>query len=322
MSPSKSPGYLALSGGVGGASLVLGLAQLLPPEDLTVVANTGDDFRHLGLVICPDLDTLLYTLAGWNNPQAGWGQADESWNSMDALARLGGETWFRLGDRDLATHLIRTQLLAEGKSLSEVTAQLSARMGIKHHLIPMTDDPVSTFVLTRDGARLAFQHYFVRDACAPRVAGFEFEGIAAAAPSPGFVATLEAAPKAVIICPSNPFVSVDPVLQIPGVLPRLKAMNAPLIAVSPIVGGRAIKGPAAKIMAELSLPQTALGIARYYQATYGDLLTGLVLDQQDAALADDIKALGLATTVTNTVMLTLQDKTELAAQVLEFAASL
>ncbi len=332
MSYSKPPGYLALSGGVGGARLVLGLAQLLPPEQLTVVANTGDDFRHLGLVICPDLDTLLYTLAGWNNPQTGWGQSDESWNFLDGLAKLGGETWFRLGDRDMATHLMRTQLLAEGRSLSEVTAQLSVRMGVKHSVVPMTDDPVQTFVCTREvrtrdtsaeqRTRLAFQHYFVRDACEPQVERFEFEGIAAAAPSPGFMAALEARPAAVIICPSNPFVSVDPVLNIPGVQAGIKATAAPLIAVSPIVGGQAIRGPAAKMMAELGMPQTALGVAQYYVESYGDLLSGFVLDQQDESLQDEIAALGLATSVTNTVMSGLRDKTNLAAHLLDFAARL
>ncbi len=352
MNASQSPPYLALSGGVGGARLVLGLTQLLSPEDLTVVTNTGDDFQHLGLAICPDLDTVLYTLAGWNNPETGWGQSDESWNLLNALARLGGEDWFRLGDRDLATHLIRTQMLAEGSSLSAVAAHLSARMGVKYSILPMTDDPVATVVITKNTSgkdappaviptppsgkdappavipaaagttRLAFQHYFVRERCQPQVERFEFEGIAAAVPSPGFIAALEVPPAAVIICPSNPFVSVAPVLNLPGIQSRLKATAAPVIAVSPIVGGRAIRGPAAKMMAELGLPQTALGVAQYYVESYGDLLSGFVLDQQDESLRDEVAALGLATSVTNTVMADLQAKTKLAAELLDFATSL
>ena len=338
MNASQSPPYLALSGGVGGARLVLGLTQLLSPEDLTVVTNTGDDFQHLGLAICPDLDTVLYTLAGWNNPETGWGQSDESWNLLNALARLGGEDWFRLGDRDLATHLIRTQMLAEGSSLSAVAAHLSAKMGVKYSILPMTDDPVATVVITKNTSgkatppavipaaagttRLAFQHYFVRERCQPQVERFEFEGIAAAVPSPGFIAALEVPPAAVIICPSNPFVSVAPVLNLPGIQSRLKATAAPVIAVSPIVGGRAIRGPAAKMMAELGLPQTALGVAQYYVESYGDLLSGFVLDQQDESLRDEVAALGLATSVTNTVMADLQAKTKLAADLLDFATSL
>ena len=345
MNATQSPPYLALSGGVGGARLVLGLTQLLSPEDLTVVTNTGDDFQHLGLTICPDLDTVLYTLAGWNNPETGWGQRDESWNLLNALARLGGEDWFRLGDRDLATHLIRTQMLTEGHSLSEVAAQLSAKMGVKYAILPMTDDPVATVVITKNTSgkdalpsvipvppsvipakagttRLTFQHYFVRDRCQPQVERFEFEGIAAAVPSPGFLAALEVPPSAVIICPSNPFVSVAPVLNLPGIQSRLKATAAPVIAVSPIVGGRAIRGPAAKMMAELGLPQTALGVAQYYVEAYGDLLTGFVLDQEDESLSNEVAALGLATRVTNTVMSDLPAKTKLAAELLDFATSL
>ena len=335
------PSYIALTGGVGGAKLALGLSRLLPAGKLTIVANTGDDFNHLGFRICPDLDTVLYTLAGWNNKETGWGQAGESWHFLDALGRLGGETWFGLGDRDLATHLIRTQLLAEGQSLSEVTARLSQLMGVDHLVVPMTDDPVSTVVFVeaaRGGAnestiekrdRLSFQHYFVRDRCEPRVTGFEFEGLDSAVPSAGFLKALDAKPDAVIICPSNPFVSVDPVLRLPGILPRLE--EVPVIAVSPIVGGKALKGPAAKMMVELGMPQTALGVARHYVEGYLEtgaepsgpgMLTGFVLDRMDQALAGQIAALGLATTVTNTVMVSLHDRIELAAHVLEFASTL
>jgi len=256
--------YLALSGGVGGAKLVLGLSGLLAPDQMTVVANTGDDFEHLGLNICPDIDTVLYTLADWNNKELGWGQAEESWNFLAALKRLGGEDWFSLGDRDMATHILRTQLLGAGASLSEVIEQLSAKMNIAHRIVPMTDERVRTQVHCRDQRTLSFQHYFVRDRCQPEVTGFEFSGIDKARPSAGFSAALASPLSAVIICPSNPFVSVAPILEIPGVVAQLQAAKVPVVVVSNIVGGEAIKGPAAKMMSELGMPQTALGVAQHY----------------------------------------------------------
>jgi LPPG:FO 2-phospho-L-lactate transferase len=314
--------YLALSGGVGGAKLVLGLSQVLAPDQMTVVANTGDDFEHLGLSICPDIDTVLYTLADWNNKELGWGQAEESWNFLAALKRLGGEDWFSLGDRDMATHILRTQLLGSGASLSEVIEQLSSKMDITHKIVPMTDQQVRTHVHCRDLGTLSFQHYFVRDRCQPEVTGFEFTGIDKATPSEGFSAALAGPLSAVIICPSNPFVSVAPILEIPGVAGQLRAARVPVVVISNIVGGEAIKGPAAKMMTELGMPQTALGVARHYVEQYGDLVKGFVLDTADAALEGEVAALGLATIVTKSVMLTLQDKTELAKQTLAFASSL
>ena len=215
---------LALSGGVGGAKLALGLAHVLPPEDLLVVANTGDDFEHLGLLICPDIDTVTYTLAGIANPETGWGRADESWHFMETLAALGGETWFRLGDRDLALHMERTRRVAAGETLSAVTQDIGRRLGVRPSVAPMSDQPVRTIVETPDGP-LPFQHYFVREQCAPHVTGFRFEGADTAKPAPAFAAALKNALDAIVICPSNPFISIDPILAIPGVRQALRRLR-------------------------------------------------------------------------------------------------
>ncbi|MFT7243489.1 MAG: LPPG:FO 2-phospho-L-lactate transferase [Candidatus Azotimanducaceae bacterium] len=310
---------LAISGGVGGAKLALGLSKVLSPEELTIVGNTGDDFEHLGLKICPDLDTVMYTLAELSNRDLGWGQAGESWQFLDALERLGGESWFRLGDRDMATHIQRSVLLASGKSLSAATSQLCASLGIRHPIVPMSDDVIATQVQLKSGETLAFQHYFVRDRCKPEVSGFDFAGIDAAKPSAGFVSALEdEALSAVIICPSNPFVSVDPVLNITGIEASLKASSAPVIAVSPIIGGEAIKGPAAKMMTELGMPQTALAVAEHYVGR----IDGFVIDQADADLAEDIERLGMQCLVTKTLMLSLEDRIHLAEACIGFAAEI
>jgi len=312
-----SPRCLALSGGVGGAKLALGLSSVLAPEDLLVVANTGDDFEHLGLLICPDVDTVTYTLAGVANPETGWGRADEGWRFMDSLAVFGGETWFRLGDRDLALHMARTRRTTAGESLSTVTADIARRLGVAAGIAPMSDQPVRTIVETPEGA-LIFQHYFVREQCAPRVAGFRFEGAEMATPSPAFADALEADLDAIVICPSNPFISIDPILAIPGVPDAIRKCSAPAVAVSPIVGGQAIKGPTAKMMSELGLPGDAVAIARHYDG----LIDGFVLDTCDEAHAAAVKALGLSVLVTGTVMKTLDDKTRLAREVLDFARSI
>ncbi len=309
---------LALSGGVGGAKLALGLSSVLAPEALTVIANTGDDFRHLGLHISPDLDTLMYTLAGLDNPETGWGRAGETGGFMAALKALGGESWFFLGDGDLATHVERTRRLAAGETLSEVTKAFSERLGIAATIAPMTDDPVRTVVETANGP-LPFQHYFVRERCEPAVSGFRFEGAAAARPGPDLQRSLgDPELGAVIVCPSNPFISIDPILALPDVGRALGAGPAPVIAVSPIVGGRAIKGPTAKIMAELGLPCTAVAVAGHY----GALLDGFVLDRTDAASAEPVRRMGIEVLVTNTVMRTLDDRIDLARAVLDFAARL
>ncbi len=315
-----SPGrrVLALSGGVGGAKLALGLARELDPTQLAIVCNTGDDFEHLGLRICPDLDTVLYTLAGLSNQEQGWGLAGETWRVLDSLEQLGGPSWFRLGDRDLATHLLRSELLRQGHSLSAATGQLAQRQGVAHPLWPMTDAPVGTTVLTA-GGELSFQHYFVREQCRPGVTGFLFRGIEQARPQADFAALL-ASPDlaAVVLCPSNPFVSIDPILAVPGVRAALRACRAPVLAVSPIVGGVAIKGPTAKMMAELNMPSSALAVARYY----GDILDGFVIDRADADQVGAIEALGLGVLVTETVMKSLDDRIMLAREVLRFAATL
>ena len=309
---------VALSGGVGGAKLALGLSRILAPAQLDVIVNTGDDFEHLGLTICPDLDTLTYTLAGLNNTETGWGRAGETWTFMASLRALGGESWFQLGDGDLAIHVERTRRLAAGEPLSRVTAELTARLGIELSVIPMSDDPVRTFVETAAGA-LAFQHYFVRDQCAPEVTGFEFRGAKTATPSPMALGALaDPALDAVVICPSNPFISIDPILAVPGLRGAIEDAAAPVIAVSPIVGGKAIKGPTAKMMLELGVTQSAASVARHYDG----LIDGFVLDSEDAASGDEIRALGLDVLTTNTVMQSLEDRVSLAANVLEFAAKL
>ena len=312
---------LALSGGVGGAKLALGLSRCLTAEELTIVANTADDFTHLGLRICPDLDTVMYTLAEISNPEVGWGQQDETWQCLGALSDLGAESWFRLGDRDLATHLVRTEHLGEGQTLSQVTEYLCQQLNVQHRLVPMADQPVSTKVDTELG-RLSFQHYFVRERCEPKVTGFEFEGIEAARPSPGFQTALvdsaEGGDGPIVICPSNPFVSVEPMLALPGVRTTMADSHRPVIAVSPIVGGEALKGPAAKMMAELGIEQSAMSVANYY----GSLVDGFVIDTVDAELQPMIEQSGIPTIVTNTVMVTLADRIQLAEDVLSFAATL
>jgi LPPG:FO 2-phospho-L-lactate transferase len=309
---------LALAGGVGGAKLADGLAQILPPDELVVAVNTGDDFEHLGLHVSPDLDTVMYTLAGLNNLDTGWGRAGETWHFMAALGALGGATWFNLGDRDLATHVERTRRLAAGETLAAVTADFCARLGIKHTVVPMSDQPVRTMVRSDDGW-LPFQDYFVRLKCAPRVAGFRFDGADAATPSPGLRRALaDRTLRAIVICPSNPFVSVDPILAVPGVRDALGRRNVPLVAVSPIVGGKAIKGPALKMLQELGLDPSARGVARLY----GKLLDGFVIDHQDAAVRGDIEALGMAVHVADTIMTDPAAQARLAETVLDFARQL
>ncbi|MFA7552933.1 MAG: 2-phospho-L-lactate transferase [Spongiibacteraceae bacterium] len=309
---------LALSGGVGGAKLVLGLSKMVAADDLTIIANTADDFNHLGLSICPDLDTVMYTLAGLNDQQQGWGLANESWNTMDALAELGGDTWFRLGDRDLATHLERSLRLSQGQGLAAVTQYLCERLGVKHKLLPMSDQAVRTKIKTISG-ELAFQEYFVRDQCAPAISGLYFEGLDQAVPHPELMAILASERlAAIIICPSNPFVSVDPILKLDGVGEAMRNSAAPVVAVSPIVAGMAIKGPAAKMMAELNMPVTALAVA----AHYGDLLDGFIIDKSDQHLAPAIAQLDIKVCCVPTVMKTLEDRLNLARDVLAFAGTL
>ncbi len=311
--------YVALSGGVGGAKLALGLCDVLEdPGRLTVVANTGDDFEHLGLHVCPDLDTLTYTLAGLANPETGWGRAGESGAFMEALTALGGETWFFLGDKDLAIHVERTRRLRAGESLSAVASDLCARLGIRARIVPMSDDPVPTIVETEDGP-LAFQHYFVRERCRPRALGFRYEGAEWARPSAVFLDALAASDLgAVFICPSNPYISIDPILAVPGVRAALEACRAPVIAVSPIIGGEAVKGPTAKMMAERGIAPSARAIAEHYAG----LIDGLVLDEADRGEAAAVAAAGIAVEVTATMMTAREEKQALARAVLAFAERL
>jgi LPPG:FO 2-phospho-L-lactate transferase len=309
--------FITLSGGVGGAKLVLGLAHALPADRLLVVTNTGDDFNHFGLRICPDTDTVIYTLSGLADRERGWGREGESWGFMQAMREIGGAVWFNLGDRDLALHVLRTDRLAGGASLSEVTAEIAASLGIKVPILPMCDQPVATMVETPEG-RLAFQHYFVRERCTPTVTGFVFEGVAAARPNPALVSALAENPAVILIAPSNPFVSVDPILAVPGLRDLLRKGRMPIIAVSPIVGGDAIKGPAAKMMKELGIGASALEIARHYRG----FIDGLVIDERDAGLAPDIAELGMAVEVAPTIMHDLDDRIELANRTIDFAARL
>jgi len=306
---------LALSGGIGGAKLALGLDRVLPAGSLAVLCNTGDDFEHLGLHISPDIDTVMYTLAGIANPEAGWGRAGETWNFMAALEALGGETWFRLGDADLALHVERTRRLGEGEGLSAITADVARRLGVRSLIMPMSDQPVRTMVETNEGV-LPFQRYFVERRCAPEVTGFAFDGAGEASPPRGLTESLAGdSLEAIVICPSNPFISIDPILAVPGMRESLGAARAPVVAVSPIIAGQAVKGPTAKMMAELGLPTTSAAVAAHYRG----LLDGFVLDQVDADQAD---ALDLPCLVTQTLMTTEGDKRRLAVEVLDFSRSL
>ncbi len=299
---------VALAGGVGGAKLADGLAAVLPPGDLTVIVNTGDDFEHFGLYICPDLDTVCYNLAGLNNPETGWGRAGETWNTFGAVQSLDGPTWFQLGDLDLGTHLERTRRLQAGEHLSAITADFCHSWGISSRVIPMSDQQVPTIVLTEKG-EMAFQEYFVAHRCEPKVRGFRFENILRAAPAPGTLEAIRAA-EVIVICPSNPWVSVDPILGIPGMREALE--EKPVVAVSPLIGGKALKGPAAKMYAELEIEPSALAVSRHY----GSLLDGFVIDQQDENLT---KLIGLPTLITDTIMVEREQRKSLAGEVLSFA---
>ena len=306
---------LALCGGIGGAKLALGLLRALQPGALTVAVNTGDDFEHLGLDISPDVDTVLYTLGGVADPVRGWGRADETWNFMAAVGELGGEQWFQLGDRDLAMHVARTRARREGVALSTFVQRAARSLGIDACILPMSDDPVRTIVATADGD-LTFQRYFVERRCAPVVRALRFDGADRARPAPRLVETmLDPELRAIVICPSNPYLSVDPILAVPGIREALGRAPAPVIAVSPIIGGQAIKGPTVKIMAELGIHPTNRAIAAHYRGLIG----GLVIDAMDAG---EMAGLDVPLLVTRTVMRDLDDRTRLAVEVLRFADSL
>ncbi len=308
---------VALAGGVGGAKLADGLAGILG-DKLTVIVNTGDDFEHLGLHVSPDLDTVMYTLAGIADPIQGWGLAGETWNFMDQVSRLGGPGWFRLGDRDLATNALRTSRLRSGATLTSITDDLRRTLGVAARLLPMSDDAVRTIVHS-GGDALAFQDYFVRLRCEVPVSRLSYDGATQSRPSPAIEAMRgAAAPSAVIICPSNPYLSIAPILAVPGMREWLRATGAPVIAVSPIVGGAAIKGPAAKIMKELGLEVSAKSVADHYRG----LIAGFVVDEVDAPLRVEIETAGLAVRVAPTVMRSADDRLGLARACLSFAQEL
>lgn len=306
---------IALSGGVGGAKLALGLSRVMPPEDLVVVVNTGDDFEHLGLSISPDIDTVTYTLAGLANRELGWGRHDETWSFMETMEQLGGETWFRLGDRDIALHVERTRRLRNGETLSAVTADLCQRLGIRSRVVPMSDDPVRTRLRTPEGW-LDFQEYFVHRRCEPIVHELLFQGAGAARAHPEFLAALSHPDlEAIVICPSNPFISVEPILAIPGVRQAMIDSPVPIIAVSPIIAGQAVKGPTAKMMAELGMDPSAGTVAH----RYNDLLDGYVIDHADMS---EVVSIDARVTLAQTLMRTMEDREALARTVIDAAAVL
>ena len=306
---------VALSGGVGGAKLALGLSRIVKPDNLLVVANVGDDFEHLGLYVSPDADTLMYTLAGLDNTKLGWGRRDETWSFMETLTALGGEDWFRLGDRDLAVHVERTRRLKAGEALSAITADFCRRLGVGPRVLPATDDRLRTRLRTDEGW-LDFQDYFVRLQCRPVVRELAFEGAAAARAHPDLLAVLrDERLRAVVICPSNPFISVEPILAVSGMREALSACVAPVIAVSPIIGGRAVKGPTAKMMTELDMIPSAAAVAK----RYGDLIDGYVMDAGDAEEAAHVAP---KATLAPTLMTNLAEKEQLARVVLKAADGL
>lgn len=316
---SNAPRVLAICGGVGGAKLALGLDRVLPPGDLAILVNTGDDFDHLGLRICPDLDTVMYTLGGVVSKSQGWGREADTRRFLDQIGRLGGPTWFQVGDQDLAVHVERTRRLASGESLAAVTASFARSFGLRSRLLPMSDDPVRTLVESAEGV-LEFQEYFVRRRCEPAVRAIRYLGAESARPLP-FVLELLGSPslEVVLICPSNPWLSIEPILAMPALRRALQRCAAPVIAVSPLVAGRAIKGPTAKLMQELGLEVSAATVA----AQYAGLIDGYVLDEQDQSLRPELgQRLGLPAIALPTVMRTLEDRESLARAALEFAGRL
>ena len=306
---------VALCGGIGGAKLVLGLYRVLDPDTLTIIINTGDDFLHLGLYVSPDIDTVTYTLADKNNQESGWGRRNETWNFMAAVAELDGETWFALGDQDLAVHVERTRRLRANETLGDITQDIAEKFGIHARLLPMCDDPGATSIQTAIG-RLTFQDYFVRMKCEPIVQNVLYEEAARATPNAGVIDVLNQPDlDAIIICPSNPFLSIEPILAVPGISDAIAGSPAPVIAVTPLISGRAVKGPTAKIMAELSLPSTARAVAEHY----GELLDGYVIDIADRGESDEMPIPVMAT---RTLMKNIEDRINLARDVLDFADAL
>ncbi len=304
---------VALAGGVGGAKMATGLQAVLPPGALTVIVNTGDDFDHWGLSICPDIDTVLYNLAGINNPATGWGRRDETFQALTAMEKLGGEDWFRLGDKDLALHLRRTEWQRQGVSPTEITDRLRRTMGIPSQVLPMCDESVRTLVHTDEGD-LPFQHYFVRLRCEPTVIDLSFVGERESKLTSEVVGAVNDA-DLIVFCPSNPYVSIDPILSVTGLRRLIRKSSTPKVAVTPIVGGRAIKGPAAKMMREMGQMSSPLTVVDHLDG----LLTGFVLDQEDAILE---RGIDIPVLTTDTIMTNLESKIRLATAVINFGLTL
>ena len=306
---------VGLAGGVGGAKLVDGLARILSPDLFSVIVNTGDDFEYLSLHISPDVDTVCYTLAGMANPETGWGRKDETWTIHHEMKEMGAPHWFRLGDKDLATHILRTKWLSEGTPLSQITADLCKHWDIEHKVFPMTDDPVRTIVKTKEGSSLGFQEYFVHQACRPEVNGFEFRGADKAKPASGALEAINES-DLVVIAPSNPWVSIDPILSVPGYKDSIS--KKPVIAVSPIIGGKALKGPAAKMYQELGVTPSASAVAEHYS----ELLAGFVFDHIDHHQLEKIQRWRIIPLVTDVIMKNQQDRIRLAEEILTFSETI
>jgi LPPG:FO 2-phospho-L-lactate transferase len=310
--PESQPRIVAFAGGVGGAKLADGLMRSLPPGALTVIVNTGDDFTHYGLSISPDLDTVMYTLSGLADPVKGWGLVDDTREMIGMMQRYGDEAWFGLGDRDMATHLLRTQALSQGKTLSDVTTWFATQLNIPVRILPMSNERVATIVETVEYGTLAFQEYFVRYRWQPTVSKLRYEGADRARPSPGLLEIIEQA-TGIVICPSNPLLSIEPILQILGVRTALECRRVPCVAISPIIAGQAVKGPAAKLMAELGLDASVAGVASYY----GNLIDGLVIDEADRNIQIPQHVL-----VTDAWMRSIDDRVRLAKEVLSWMMEL
>jgi len=306
---------VALAGGVGGAKLVHGLAKVLAPQDLVIIVNTGDDFEYLSLSISPDLDTVCYTLAGLANPETGWGRANETWTTYSKIVELGGPGWFRLGDLDLATHIERTRRLGAGQTISQIVNSFCESWKVAPTILPMSDDRIRTKVETQEYGLLDFQEYFVKYNCSPKVTGFQFQNIENSRPSPGVIESLRGA-QAVVICPSNPWVSIDPILGVSGI--RSSLLGKPVVAISPIIAGKAVKGPAAKMYTELGYKPSALTVAEHYR----ELIRGFVLDNLDESIKPAVERLGLRVLTTNTMMTNIKNRIQLAEDVLNFIGSL
>ena len=302
---------VALAGGVGAAKLLRGLVHVVPPEDLVIIGNVGDDFDFHGLHVSPDLDIVMYTLAGIVEPTRGWGVEDDTLNCLSMLQRLGFETWFKLGDKDVAVQMVRTDLLRSGASLSDAVRELCRLLGVKTRLIPMTNDHVRTMVVS-GYTRLGFQEYFVKRRAADEVTGVLFEGCDVARPAPDVIESIDRAER-VVVCPSNPILSINPILAIPGIRDALKKTKGLVVGVSPIVGGKAIKGPADRIMSSLGIEASAHGVAKLYE----DFLDHIIIDRADADLETRIKELGIRASVTDTIMKNVENAVSLAVKVMD-----